>query len=80
MMASLSLHVSLGLHRADVSLGEQPGKQQPVQAALACMDALFDLCQVHLDIYKASPTPVLSANIGLRSCCCYQGPAQKHNE
>ena len=31
---------------ADMALGEQQGKPEPITAAMSCMDALFDLCQV----------------------------------
>ena len=31
---------------ADTALGEQQGKPEPITAAMSCMDALFDLCQV----------------------------------
>lgn len=47
----------VSLQHADTPLGEQQGKQQPVQAALSCMDALFDLCQVHVFTLKDFSLP-----------------------
>ena len=58
------------LHCADAPLAEQQGKQQPVQAALACMDALFDLCQARLStpIFCSLHGIVFSALLVVRAC------------
>ena len=49
---------------ADTALGEQQGKPEPITAAMSCMDALFNLCQVSYSLLTGAMMSLIGCTPG----------------